>query len=73
MMLETMFRKFCCKGLNISTSFDSLLTQIELLGDGTNRIYIYPNQTNQVFVKNKAQENVSTRYRYKTTKIDPIN
>ena len=62
-MLETIFGKLCCQGLNISTSFDSLLSQIELLGDGTSKIYIYPNKTNQVFVKNKAQENVSTRYR----------
>ena len=62
-MLETFFGKLCCKGLTISTSFDSLLSQIELLGDGSNRIYIYPNKTNQVFVKNKAQENVVTRYR----------
>ena len=62
-MLETLFGKLCCQGLNISTSFGSLLSQIELLGDGSNRIYIYPNKTNQVFVKNKAQENVLTRYR----------
>ena len=59
-MLETMFKKL---SHGLKKSKYSLLSQLENLGDGTRRIYIYPNQTNKVYVKNKVQETVLTRYK----------
>ena len=62
-MLETIQQRFLEKCLRRSASKKSLLYYLQETGDGTNCIYIYPNQNTKVFVKNKAQETVDTKHK----------
>ena len=63
-MIETAqnkFRKFFFRKRNTK----NLLSYIQTSGDGTNAIYVYPNQekADVVFVKNKLTERVKTKLR----------
>ena len=62
-MLETIQQRLLENCLRKSVGKKSLLYQLQKIGDGTNCIYIYPNQNTKVYVKNKAQETVDTKYK----------
>ena len=62
-MLETIQQRLLENCLGGSAGKKSLLYHLQKIGDGSSCVYIYPNQNTKVFVKNKAQETVGTKYK----------
>ena len=63
-MLESIANKI--RLFRIFRRNDSLLKYIQRIGDDSLTIYIYPNKSNNIFVKNKSKETIDTKYRLYT-------
>ena len=63
-MLESIANKI--RLFRIFRRNDSLLKYIQRVGDDSSTIYIYPNKSNNIFVKNKSRETIDTKYRLYT-------
>ena len=61
-MLESIANKI--RLFRIFRRNNSLLEYIQRIGDDSSTIYIYPNKSDNIFVKNKSNETIDTKYRY---------
>ena len=64
-MLESIANKI--RLFRIFRRNNSLLKYIQRIGDDSLTIYIYPNKSDNIFVKNKLKETIDTKYRFVCT------